>query len=107
LTEHYKAQQLLRLYQALDQVQMGDTTMAQNSVFVWLNSAGAKHHNGGNDHPIVTIGDAGGALATGQYLEIGKRPIQDAFLTISQALGVGSDSFGDAEEATPVAEWLA
>lgn len=93
----YKAGELAHLYQQLEATSVGDATLAERTVFVWVNSGGGKHHDGTVEHPIVIIGDAGGALRAGQYLQFERkeRAISDAYLAVGQALGVEADVFGD------------
>lgn len=92
----FKAEQLKRIYDRLDAVAQGDSTMAQRTVFVWVNSGGGKHHEGAAWHPVVLIGDAGGKLNAGRYMEVsGRACISQAFLAVAQVMGVQKDVFGD------------
>ena len=96
----YKAQQLARLYAHLDTVSVGDTTLSDETIMVWVNSGGGKHHDGAGNHAMVIIADQAGSLRKGRYLtpsgsKHGARPIHQAFLAIAQALGVKRDTFGD------------
>ncbi|MEL6547675.1 MAG: DUF1552 domain-containing protein [Myxococcota bacterium] len=105
---NFKAEMLARLYSKLDAIPVGDSTMAKQTVFAWVNSGGGKHHNGGRHSPIVTIGDGDGALQMGKYVEHGSgRSMNQAYYAISQALGVSGEGFGDPEHGGSVLSSLA
>jgi len=92
----FKAAELAHLYSLLDAVPTADSTLARDTVFLWVNSGGGKHHEGTGWHPLVLIGDAHGRLKAGHFLELADRPyINEAFLAIAQALGAQLDTFGD------------
>ncbi|MEO1268108.1 MAG: DUF1552 domain-containing protein [Myxococcota bacterium] len=94
----FKAGELAHLYGLLDAIPNGDRTLAEDTVFLWVNSGGGKHHDGAAWHPLVLMGDAHGRLKCGHFLELDNRPyINEAFLAIVQALGVQTDTFGDPE----------
>lgn len=95
----FKADQLLRLYNALDQVSVADGTMADQTIILWINSGGGKHHDGANYHPAVMFGNAGGALHSGQYLDLpqNKHCVSEVFLAVANAVGAQSDVFGAPE----------
>ena len=95
----FKASMLARLYDTLGQTKVGDRTLAEQSVFVWVNSGGGKHHHGSSYHAMVTVGDAGGALQTGKYLDLPfrKHTVNQGFLAVAQGMGVKLDHFGSKE----------
>ena len=95
----YKAQQLMRLYTALQAVPLADGTMADQTLIMWVNSGGGKHHDGTATHPVVMLGHAGGALRAGQYMELpgNKHCISEVFAAAANAVGVQTDTFGDPE----------
>ena len=97
----YKASQIARLYAKLQEVQTSSGTLADDTVFLWVNSGGGKHHDGAGWHAVVTIANKGGSLRGGRYLDMqGKRPIHQAFLAVTQGLGVKLDTFGDPKHGT-------
>jgi predicted transcriptional regulator len=92
----FQAAQLARLYNKLDAINRGSSTLAKQTIFVWVNSGGGKHHEGADWHPILTIGSGNGKLVTDRYFEFGQRPcMSQAFLAIAQTMGVERDTFGD------------
>ena len=92
----FKAGLLARLYEAMNQVEAGDSTLARHTLFLWINSGGGKHHHGSGFHPFVWIGDAHGRLKSGANLTMPHPThVSEGLLSIAQALGLGMDSFGD------------
>lgn len=92
---NFHAETILGIYQRLAAIPEGDGTMADNTVIVVSNTAGHQHHNGSDRTWLMLIGGLGcfrtDSYITFPYLE---RSINDAFITIAQALGVETDTFG-------------
>ncbi|MEO1338636.1 MAG: DUF1552 domain-containing protein, partial [Myxococcota bacterium] len=121
----YIASQMLYLYQQLDRFVEGDRTVADQTLMLWLNSAGGGHHNGSFNIFGMTIGNPMGRLRTGQLVRLPTQPIgdndprrllvrederkrlprnnrpaatqstADLFRTVAHALGVETPAFGD------------
>ena len=105
----FKARMMARLYQKLSELPAGNGSLADHTLIVWINSGGGKHHNGSDHHPVVMLGDAGGAIRAGQYLELPFKThcISDAFVSIAQAMGLKDESFGDPSRCKgPMSELL-
>ncbi|MEM9459636.1 MAG: DUF1552 domain-containing protein [Myxococcota bacterium] len=95
----FEAQIVERIWSVLQTVPSGAGTVADQTVLLWINSGGGKHHDGRNYHPVVLVGDAGGRLATGKYVEFGERPnLNQLYLSLAQATGMEIDVFGDPED---------
>ena len=75
----------------------GNGTMLDNSVVMFVNTCGGAHHRGQNNHAVLLIGGAGGALKTGRYLAYpdGKYCISDAYVSLANLLDVSITTFGD------------
>jgi len=88
----------------------GEGTMADNTLVVYVNSCGGKHHYGEESHAVVTLGNPSGTLAAGRYVELpspektggvvvpspSHHCISDMYVTIAQALGLDHvTTFGD------------
>jgi hypothetical protein len=88
---------IARLFERLAQVPEDGGTMADNTLAVWVNSGGGKHHDGNATIPLVFVGDLKGAWApAGKYLRVpGSRCISDAFVSVARAMGVDTTTFGD------------
>jgi len=115
---HYD--QVGELARKLDAVPEGDGTMLDNTLIVVYSDHGAYHHPSFDQFPFVTIGGAGGAIKTGQYLHYphtryaGNRTIGSFYSTLMHAAGVPRDGFGqldpgenENEQKSPLAELLA
>ena len=73
----YIASQMLYLHDRLDGFVEGDRTVADQTLFLWLNSAGGSHHNGAFDAFAMTIGNPAGRLRTGQLAQLPTSPMLD------------------------------
>ncbi|MEM6955506.1 MAG: DUF1552 domain-containing protein [Myxococcota bacterium] len=106
----FQSEVLLHMWQILADTEVaGGGTEADRTLILWVNSGGGKHHDGRNRHPAVLIGDAGGRLRRGQYVERGDAPnINQLFLSVAQACGAEVDVFGRPEDSEgPLAEIMA
>lgn len=86
----------------------GDGTVLDHSVILY--GSGIAQGNHSLDHvPFLLVGNAGGALKTGQFLDLAAgRPHNDLLLTVMQAMGVQDTSFGDPKYCTgPIQQLLA
>jgi hypothetical protein len=63
---------VLDLVRQMDGVSEGDGTMLDQSLVWWSPESGSSTHNG-DSIPIVSFGSVGGALQTGQYLDLRNR----------------------------------
>lgn len=102
--DKYTMSELARMADHLAAVPEGGGTMLDNSLIVYINTCGAKHHGGHDHHFVIMIGNAGGAVKTGRVLtqedptykgDGKKRCIADYFVSLAQAFGVDIASFGD------------
>jgi hypothetical protein len=90
--------QINRMVEGLAATKEGNGTMLDNSLVVFINTCGGSHHRGQNNHAVVFIGGAGGALKTGRYLTYpeGKHCISDVYVSLANMLDVPITSFGEA-----------
>lgn len=86
------------LMKTLDAVPEGNGTALDHTIIMYFNEGGTKHHGGADKQPVLLAGGAGGKLKMGKQLEIpaGTRHFADLFVTISQAMGAGMETFGAA-----------
>lgn len=75
----------------------GNGTMLDNSLVVYINSCGGKHHGGQDNHAVVMVGKAGGTLRTGRYMTFAQKQhcISDVFVSMANMFGVPITKFGD------------
>ncbi len=110
-----------RLMKRLEAMPEGDGTMLDNTTIVYLSDAAESHHSRCWEWPFVVIGDCGGKLKTGRYIEYpyynlaGHRPFNCLYNTLLHAAGAPRDDFGmvdpkldrDIKQTGPLDELLA
>jgi hypothetical protein len=95
LMNQYYAGAVARFATALDAVPEGSGTMLDNTLVVWANEFGRGDHNLTNV-PIVFIGGAGGAIATGgRVIDEGPQVFNRLGCTILNVMGTSVAGFGD------------
>jgi hypothetical protein len=92
----FQAQELARLLSGLSQSTEGGQPLSDRLSVLWLNSAGGKHHDGANFHPVVLLNHAASKLRSNVYIELEqRRPISELFLSVAQSVGAPLTTFGD------------
>jgi hypothetical protein len=98
---HFK--QIARLARRLQGIKEGDGTMLDSTVIVYLSDAAENHHSAAFEWPMVILGNAGGKLKTGRYLDYpaygrkGHRRTANLFVTLLRLAGANRDEFGMAD----------
>jgi hypothetical protein len=88
-----------RLIERLKSIPEGDGTMLDNTLIVYTSDAAETHHSNGDQWPFVLIGNLGGKLRSGRYIDYpavdkpGNRIINALFCTLAQAAGSMEESF--------------
>lgn len=108
------------LCRKLEKVKEGDGTMLDNTVIVYLSDGAEGHHSRCWEWPMVVIGNMGGKLKTGRYVDYpgygqkGHRTTANLYVTLLQLAGSNRESFGmadpnlkDLDQHGPLAELLA
>ena len=108
------------LCKKLESVKEGDGTMLDNTVIVYLSDAAEAHHSRCWEWPMVVIGDMGGKLKAGRYIDYPgygqprHRTIANMYVTLLHLAGSPRDSFGmadpglkDLDQYGPLEELLA
>ncbi len=89
------AEQFAYLLQKLSSVKEGDGTMLDNTVVMWCNELGNGNTHARTKLPIVLAGSCGGHFKTGRFLRYpAKTPHSRLLVSLQQAFGIQSDSFG-------------
>ncbi len=94
------------LWQKLKAVPEGNGSMADNTVLMIVNDGGGVHHDGTDYMPLFLLGSGGGFLKKGNFIELpapesgyrrwkGVHCTSDAFVTVANAVGVDTNTFGD------------
>lgn len=91
---------IARLIKKLEGVQEGNGTMLDNTVFVYLSDAAEGHHSRCWEWPFVVVGNLGGRLKAGSYIEYpywgkkGHKTIGNLYTTFLHAAGDKRPHFG-------------
>ncbi len=101
------AEQVEGLVASLDQTPVAPgVTLLDRSLVMWISETGEASSHSGHNIPVVLIGNLGGALRQGQYLQYVNRTQGDLLLTLARV--AGATTFGDPAIATaPLTELLA
>ncbi len=113
---------IARLIQRLQSVREGNGTMFDNTLIVYLSDAAEGHHSRCWEWPFVLIGNLGGRLNSGRYIEYpghganGNKTIGNLYTTFLHAIGADDvNLFGrpdplvgrDVDQNGPLSELLA
>jgi hypothetical protein len=91
---------IARLMKKMQAVPEGNGTMLDNTVIVYLSDAAEGHHSRCWEWPFVVVGNAGGKLRGGRYIEYpywgkpGHREIGNLYTTLLQTVGETRPYFG-------------
>ena len=95
----YNSRMLVKLVEELESVPEGSGTMMDNTLIVYTSNNADKQHTGGNNWPVMLLGNYDGAFKTGQFTQLdGKRPINALYASILRASGVSCDRFNMSEQ---------
>lgn len=122
---NFSANSMAYMRGQMEKLSDGEGTLADNTLIVFVNNSGGKHHGGQNDYLFMTIGDLKGRLKTGRAVQLpnskvvngdermslvtpgdsGFKPkvnqeapvhsVADFFVSIARAVGAPITSFGD------------
>ncbi len=91
------AKQLLYLGQALAGVTDVDgQTLLDNTLIYWCSEVAWAYTHSFLNLRAVLLGGGGGALKTGQHIDVGGQPHQKLLVTLLNAMGIMETTFGDA-----------
>lgn len=78
----------------LDEIEEGDSTLLDNSVVVWVNELGKGNSHTRNDIPFLLAGGCQGYFDTGRHLEFDGEPHGKLLVSLCDAMGFPTDTFG-------------
>ncbi len=93
------------LMRKLEAVREGNGTMLDNTVILYLSDGAEGHHSRCWEWPMVMIGNMGGRLRTGRYVDYpghgqrGHRTTANMYVTLLNLAGSQQESFGMADPA--------
>src|SRR5690606_38740309 len=90
----WHAGELAYLMQKLDEIPEGDGTVLDSTLIVWGNEISKGNSHSLSDIPYLLAGSAGGALQSGQFLDLGNFSSTRLLLTILRAYGYTGATFG-------------
>jgi hypothetical protein len=93
----YFASEFAYLLQKLSAVQEGGQTLLDNSVCFWGNGLSKGNVHARRSVPFVLAGSAGGYFRTGRFLRMGGRPHGELLVSILNAMGDPTRTFGEAQ----------
>jgi hypothetical protein len=91
----YYAGRLKYLIEALKAVPEGDGTLFDRTVILWCSGLGHGGNHTYDDLPWVLAGSAGGYFRTGRWIQAGGASHNDVLVSLCNAMGVATSSFGD------------
>lgn len=100
------AQKFRRLLDGLAAVPEGDGTLLDNCLVLWCSEIAQGSTHSHDNIPFLIAGSCGGALRTGRWLQFGGRNHNDLLLSIAQAFGHPTPTFGNPEYCTGVLDRL-
>ena len=84
----YNMRMLSKLVQALEETPEGNGTMMDNTLIVYTSNNANKQHTNGASWPFMTLGDFGGTMQKGHYVQVeNDRPINSFYATLLEATG--------------------
>lgn len=120
IIRRYHFDRIAGLMKKLEKVPEGNGTMLDNTVIVYLSDGAEGHHSRCWEWPMVVIGDMGGQLKTGRYIDYPGyghktcRTTANLYLTLLHLAGAKRDTFGtpdpnlkDVDQTGPLSELLA
>ena len=110
---------IARLANKLDSIPEGNGTMLDNTVIVYLSDGAEGHHSRCWEWPFVMLGNAGGKLKSGRYIDypgygqLGHRTTANLYTTFLNVAGSPAERFGmldpnlkDLDQSGPLTELL-
>lgn len=116
----FHLQQIARMAARLRATPEGDGNMLDNTLIVYFSDAGEKHHASSTQWPFVLVGNLGGKLKVGRYLQFpsygkaGHHTIANLHMTLAACAGIPLETWGQidlnldkAAQQGPLSELLA
>jgi hypothetical protein len=120
IIRRYHFERIAGLLEKLERIPEGDGTMLDRTLVVYLSDGAEAHHSRCWEWPMVLLGNMGGKLKTGRYVDYpgygqkGHRTTANLYLTLLHLAGAKHETFGvadpglkDLDQTGPLAELLA
>lgn len=89
------ASKFARILDLMKQIPEGDGTLLDNTAVVWVNELGKGNSHTRNDMPFIIAGSCGGYFNTGRYLNYSDDPHNNLLVSLANAMGVQTNTFGN------------
>jgi hypothetical protein len=101
----YNMEVLVRIIKDLENTPEENGNMMDNTLIIYMSECSNHQHSPGDNWPLVTIGNLGGKLNTGNYVSYSKprRPLNAFYNTLLHAVGHQQDHFN--LDATQILKW--
>jgi hypothetical protein len=97
--DDWYATQFGRMLERMREIPEGDGTILDHTVVLWVSELATGNHSH-QRMPFVTAGNIAGHFHTGRHLDFGGRSNNDMYVSIQNAFGIESQTFGDPEFCT-------
>lgn len=100
MIRRFHFEQIAKLAKRLESVPEGNGTMLDSTLIIYLSDGAEGHHSRCWEWPMVVLGNIGGKLKTGRYLDYpaygyrGHRTTANMYVTLLQLAGSSRTSFG-------------
>ena len=94
------AEKFALILDKLKAIPEGEGTLLDNTVVVWVNELGKGNSHTRNDVPYVLGGSCGGYFNTGRYLQYDADPHNNFLVSLCNAMGVQTNTFGNPNYCT-------
>ncbi len=92
----FYAEQFSRFLQRLKSIKEGDGTLLDNCMIVYGSGISDGNRHNHNDLPVILAGRAGGTIASGRHLQLGKEiPMTNLYISMLERMGVQAERVGD------------
>jgi hypothetical protein len=98
--EKWHTERLAAFLQKLADTPEGEGSVLDNTLVLWGTDVSWGNTHTLTDLPYLMVGDLGGAFRTGRYLKYDGVPNNNLMVSILNALGVETETFGDPEFCT-------
>jgi hypothetical protein len=98
--ERWYGQQFAYLVQRMSEIPEGDSTMLDHTVILWANELAQGNTHSHERMPFVLAGGLAGHFRTGRYLAYDHASHNDLLVSLQNAFGIESETFGAPEFCT-------
>jgi hypothetical protein len=98
--EHWYATQFAYMLQRMSEIPEGETTMLDHTVILWVNELAQGNTHSHTRMPFLTAGSLGGHFRTGRYVAYQNQPHNNLLVSLQNAFGIESPTFGSPEFCT-------